>query len=716
MRGLIKRWPVRRRHATRSAVGLVLAAAGSLASAAPAHRPAAERLIIQLQPSSVLSFRPEEAIGAGIDGSEAGGSAAQLSNFNVAQMKRAGLRPLTYRLRTELGEEVWHWNPAGQWSDPARRQGYWTSSDTLGGPIRLSWGYRLPRRGDTFDQANNKDYSRLTDGDRATFWKSDPYLDPGWLGDGVDHPQWVVVRLGQRRPTDAAVLDWAVPYAVDYEVQHWTGAAEDDGDGRWVTFPGGSITSGSGGSVRLRLSPKPVSTAFIRILLHRGSGTAPPGSTDWRDHAGFALREVSFGVVRPDGRFEDAVVHAPSHARQTVTHVSSTDPWHRESDRDRNLEQTGVDRIFASGLGFGLPVMMPAGLLYNTPENAAAELRYLAARRYPVRRVELGEEPDGQYASAADYGALYLAYADRLGGLLPGAEFGGPSLQSAFTDTWMQPEEPHAWDAWLVRYLRDRRRLSDVRFVSFEFYPFDDICGELGPKLIGEEALLRRAWQRLSADGWPQTTPRLISEYGFSAYSGRAESELPSALLMSGIVGQWLSLGGSGAYMFGYPPATPSNQHQPCAGYGNMMLFLADRHGQAVTPMPSFYAAGLLTSAWTAPGPNRVLPSTWEGGGEHAVAAFAIRRPDRRLSVLLINRSARRTDRLEFFTRDAAGSLAPLNGPAQISIYGPANYSWIDGGKQSHPGKDLPPTSFRASAGPLRISLPPYTIAVATVG
>ncbi len=171
------------------------------------------------------AFRPDEAMGAAIDGAQAGDIDRLLTRRNIAAMKGLGLRPLTYRLRTELGVQAWHWNPVGTWSDPAHRQGYWTSSAKPGKPIRLSWGYNLPRRGDTVDNANNVDYSRLTDGDRTTFWKSNPYLDPFVLHDGTAHPQWLVVRLDGARPVNAARIDWGAPYATRYEVQYWVGRA-----------------------------------------------------------------------------------------------------------------------------------------------------------------------------------------------------------------------------------------------------------------------------------------------------------------------------------------------------------------------------------------------------------------------------------------------------------------------------------------------------------
>ncbi|MBW8785451.1 MAG: discoidin domain-containing protein [Novosphingobium sp.] len=670
-------------------------------------------MILEQKPGPAQHFRPDEAIGAALDGTTRGGVNRILTRSNVTAMKRAGLRPLSYRLRTELGIEAWHWNPRGSWSDPTHRQGYWTSSAELGKPIELSWGYRLPRRGDTGDQANNDDYSRLTDGNRATFWKSNPYLDPIALRDGMEHPQWLVVRFEKPHPIDTAVIDWGSPFARRYEVQYWLGANEDDSAGRWITFPNGRVIAGIGGTAQLTLADRPVTTTHVRVLLEHASALAPRGSTDWRDRAGFAVREVSFGLRRGDGSVEDAVVHAPSRTRQTFAHVSSTDPWHRAIDRDLDLEQAGIDRIFASGLGFDLPIMLPTGLLYDTPENVEAELRYIARRQVKVSRIELGEEPDGQYASAADYGALYLDMVDRLRGILPNATFGGPSLQSAFTDTWMQPEAPRSWDGWLARYLQQRHRLADFGFVSFEFYPFDDICGDISAKLIQESALLENAWSRLQQDGWPVGVPRIISEYGFSAYSGRAEAEMPSALLMGDIVGRWLSLGGSAAYLFGYPPNAPANQHLPCAGYGNMMLFLADRAGQARQPMPSFFASRLLTQAWAQPGHGRhdVLAAVFEGSNQGDVTAYPVRRPDGRISVLLVNRSSSRSHQIGLYSKLQSPTAARVFGPVTIFNYGPQQYTWIDKGEDSHPTRDRPPDEQHIATGPVTIELPPFTMA-----
>src|SRR5215467_11417568 len=52
---------------------------------------------------AVNRFAPSHALGAGVDGHEKGTNDLQLSGENINAMISAGLKSLTYRLRTELG-------------------------------------------------------------------------------------------------------------------------------------------------------------------------------------------------------------------------------------------------------------------------------------------------------------------------------------------------------------------------------------------------------------------------------------------------------------------------------------------------------------------------------------------------------------------------------------------------------------------------------------
>jgi len=192
----------------------------------------ATKITVWFKPGHPLNrFVPSHAFGAAPDGHEQGEVDHMLSPKNIKEMLTAWLRPLSYRLRTELAVEAWHWNPQGTWSGRDRRQGYWTSrvSGKTGRSISLSYGYRLPRRGNTTDQANDDGYSRLDDGDPSSFWKSNPYLDQHFTKeDNSKLPQWVLIDLEKEKTVNAIQLNWAAPFARVYEVQYGSFAGVDD--------------------------------------------------------------------------------------------------------------------------------------------------------------------------------------------------------------------------------------------------------------------------------------------------------------------------------------------------------------------------------------------------------------------------------------------------------------------------------------------------------
>ncbi len=414
---------------------------------------------------------PTQALGAGVDGHEKGECARMFTDKNIAEMRSAGFGPLTYRLRTELAGEVWHWNPRGTWSDPVHQCGYWISEDSLAGPIDLSYGYRLPRRGNTIDQANDDGYSRVADGDEQSFWKSNPYLDSHFTGEPDDaHWQWVVIDLVAAKPVNSIRIHWAAPYAQQYRVEYWSGNdpmhLHADRKDEWRPFPNGAVNRGSGGDESVRLCAKALPVRFVRVVMSRSSQTSAQTSNDVRDRLGFAIREIELGNTSSREEFHDYIHHAPDRYRQTVIYVSSTDPWHRAEDVDCKVEQPGLDFILRSALTNGLPVLVPTGILYDTPENATAEISYLLKREYPIEGIELGEEPDGQWASPEDYAALYTQVARRLAALSPRVKLGGPSLQN-FDDqllTWPDGSGNRSWMNRFLSYIHSAGcHLSSIR-------------------------------------------------------------------------------------------------------------------------------------------------------------------------------------------------------------------------------------------------------------
>ena len=672
-------------------------------------------------------FTPAHALGAAVDGHDKGTIDLQLSAPNIQTMLSAGFKSLGYRLRTELANDAWHWNPEGKWSDANNRQGYWTSDNGSAQPIQLSYGYRLPRRGNTIDQANDDGYSRLDDGDRQSFWKSNPYLDRAFTAESnALHPQWVVIEFDQPEPVNAIRLAWAEPFATRYQIQY--GKFDDVSDialnppGMWQDFSHGVISDGHGGEVSLLLARSPIKTRWLRILMTESSQTpeSANASNDSRDRVGFALREVYAGVMNGKNEFRDRVRHRAGRRGQTIVHVSSTDPWHRESDLDKGVEQPGFDRIFQDGLTNGRAVLLPTGLLYDEPENAANEVRYLRERDYKFDQVELGEEPDGQYVTPEDFGALYLQWAAAIHRVDPNLKLGGPSFQE------IMPADPTsrirlANSAWLARfldYLKRHGRASDYAFFSFEWYPFDEVCEPSAPQLASAPGLLADALRDMEQRGLSHRIPWIISEYGYSAFATRAEISIEGALLNADIVGKFLTLGGDQAFLFGYTPGYVDRDF-PCTA-GNNMLFSMDDDGNIKHRFATYFGARLLTQEWLQPGDgfHEIYPATsniHNSEGEELITAYAVHRPDGLWSVLLINKDPRRAYETRLVFRNAVDATRGFHGRLDTFQYSSKQY--VLGGtltnpfplKANEPETRIIQTRF---PGPTQITLPPYSLTV----
>ncbi|MFO1372237.1 MAG: discoidin domain-containing protein [Candidatus Competibacteraceae bacterium] len=718
-------------HCSHPVIAILLAATVCAGPALGYGAAEPANVTIDLRAGPIRTFIPATTLGATVDGHSRGDADAIYRPATVRAMRSVGLRPISYRLRTELGIEAWHWNSRGRWSDSKHAQGYWTSDDRLGPPILASYGYRLPRRGNTIDQAENNGYSRLADGDSDTFWKSNPYLDRRYTGeDNSRHPQWLIADLGTRTPVNALRIAWGIPYAVRYTVQYWEGEdPRDPGEypeGYWQTFPEGAVTQGHGSDDTLRLTQDPVPVRFLRILLEEPSATAPPGAKDPRDALGYAVREVYIGTLDSAGQLQDVVRHATTRDGQTRFFVSSTDPWHHAADLDPEVEQPGIDRIFASGLTHGLPMLVPAGVLYDTPENAAALLRYLRRRGYPVPRIEIGEEPDGQYVAPEDYGALYLQVVDALRAVDPAIVLGGPSFQSfqllvndpmmAWSGTAVAPNR--TWLNRLLTYLQERGRAADLGFLSFEWYPFDDVCAPPMANLLRAPALLSAAVANLYTQGLSRDMPLLITEYGYSAFSTQTEVDLPGALFNAETVGTFLKLGGDTAYLYGIEP-TPLYKEADCDTWGNNTLFLSDDQRRILARTATYHGAKLLTHHWLGNPtlPHKLYPAHVEFSAPEGVAplsAYAVQRPDGRWAVLLVNKDPEREWAVALrVAGPKSDSAVPLQGPGDLYQFSTAQYRWQANGDKGRPLYSRPPkhTALREHT-PLSVQVPPWSLTV----
>ena len=481
----------------------------------------------------------------------------------------------------------------------------------------------------------------------------------------------------------------------------------------WRLFPKGEVNHGSGGDEYVRLSGEARSVRFLRILMSQSSRRTGQPSNDIRDRLGFAIREINAGRIDGNGRFHDYVRHMPNRHKQTVIYVSSTDPWHRAEDIDYKIEQPGLDFILTSELTDHLPVLVPVGVLYDIPENATAEIKYLLKRQYPLEGIELGEEPDGQWTLPEDYAALYAAVAHRLSGLSPNLKLGGPSLQNFESQllTWPDVSGNRSWMNRFLNYVHAAKCRFD--FFSFEFYPFDDICADAAPQLLETPKRLRAMMTSLRADGIPTAIPWLMTEFGYSVFAGRHEVDVEGALFNADTVGTFLTLGGSKVYQYGYEPNYLADELK--CSWGNLMMLQMNPNGDQLDRLSGYYAAQVITKEWMQPTnkAHALFPASIEQHGSRSalsVSIYALRRPDKQWAILAINKDPRRLARLELNFK-LAGKPVTFAGEVDVIQFSRQQYAWHDDAQNGHPIRSMPPAHFTQKASSF-YDLPPYSLTV----
>ena len=207
----------------------------------------AQTVRVDATPAHALAFDPDRAMGSSMDILPAKDFETVYSEPIIKESLSAGWGPITYRQNTELTIDAWHWNPNGKWSDAKNQSGYFVGSAEPGDLLRQSFGYKLPHRGSTHSDAGQNEYSRITDGDGASYWKSNPYLAEKFTGEADTlHPQWVVMDFATQQDISAIEIAWANPYATKYVVEYWDGkgdAVSAQHSGKWIKFPRAALAA-----------------------------------------------------------------------------------------------------------------------------------------------------------------------------------------------------------------------------------------------------------------------------------------------------------------------------------------------------------------------------------------------------------------------------------------------------------------------------------------
>ena len=156
-------------------------------------------------------------------------------------------------------------------------------------------------------------------------------------------------------------------------------------------------------------------------------------------------------------------------------------------------------------------------------------------------------------------------------------------------------------------YLKSRGREGDFRFFTFEWYPFDDCCGDASLQLAVHPRIFDEVLAGLRGDGLPRDLPWMITEYGYSAFACRAEVDIEGALLNAEIVGLALQQGAARVFLYGLEPSELMDELK-CNSWGNNALFVADDQWRMRAPTATYHAARMINLDW--PGVAHRSPST----------------------------------------------------------------------------------------------------------
>jgi len=647
-----------------------------------------QNIVVDAAPShAVNSFSPPRALGGAIDRLRGGATKEEnekhterlLTDPVLKELLGAGWGTVTYRQNTELMIEAWHWNSRGTWSNAAKQEGYFTgSAEPTGEQIQHSWAYPLPHRGATLGDGNG--WSRLTDGDLKSYWKSNPYLTQTYTGDNDSlHPQWVMIDLGAKVDVNAMRIAWADPYARRYYVQYWTGEHEPFYDGinkgSWQTFPMGTIANARGGTPTLKLVSWKIPVRYLRIWMTESSNTCDThGPGDRRNCVGYAINELYIGTISDAGEFHDIVKHLPSR-QQTITWPSSVDPWHAASDLDYGRgDQIGLDFFYHCGVTRGLPAMVPIAILYTIPEDAANEIAYLYKRKYPISWIEMGEEADGQRVLPEDYATLYIQFAKAIHQLVPEAPLGGPAFEGTpgDVDSWADGNGRVSFLGRFVDYLKARDHLPDFRFFSFEHYPCqgNPKCRDWN-SLYWEPAYVNHVIQAWKDNGLPPGTPFFMTE-GNDLGEGN-QGTVKSALWLADYVGSMMTAGAAGTYYFHYIASGGG-------GGGGGFLPIDDQNRVRYYP-PQYLATQVITKEWVQPVDEfhklfKVSSDIKDPAGNILVTAYALERPDGQWSVMLVNKDQDNSHSVNLSFAGDSGRIRHFEGAVDRVVFGAAEYVW----------------------------------------
>ncbi|MBN1576895.1 MAG: hypothetical protein JW913_10100 [Chitinispirillaceae bacterium] len=390
------------------------------------------------------------------------------NNANVYSRIQKGLAQSNYRLfRFPNGtlSNGYHWNGTGAYTADS----VWVCDSQSYSPGFMSMTIR---RGTSVSNWGFNSCSNITDGDTATWWRSDDLIS--------ESLPYCYLALSKASVVDSVVILWGERYAVDFDIDFFTktdcpypgpfGYPDDLWENQQTITdndrPLSSITV-SGGE----------STQYVRILVKKFKDTEK--SVEVKEVYLFSQDiQVSNNVKAFNGGGPDnqtSVIAMPTFIGNTAR--PGTAGW-------KSWDFEAFMAYVQSFPDSSVPVIC-VNYGTGTPEEAAAWVFYAnIVKKYNIRFWEIGNEPDGAWedggpVTARMYAEKFLLFSKAMKKIDPSIKVFGPLLSNA----WFDAENSGLYDgkSWMKAFIDivGREEKADGRNycdgIDFHSYPYWDL-------------------------------------------------------------------------------------------------------------------------------------------------------------------------------------------------------------------------------------------------
>jgi len=484
----------------------------------------------------------------------------------------------------------YHWNGRGAFDST----GIWHPDTTADSTGFLSTNLYC---GTTSSNWGTTRYSRVTDGDTATFWWSDPLI--------TKSSPYIYLSWPDAQKIDSVRILWGERYSRNFEVQVWDGPVSPPGphqmnESKWITIY--TDTAGSGTVTAFACSTR--TTHALRVISYRGS-----------DGSDVQIREI---FVYSEGT--RVTSNTPKQASQTPAYALSTHPG-CEPDQQYLWD---FERFMAYLDTLGYPAVPVICVNYGTgtPEEAAAWVHFANnVKKFNIRYWQIGNEMDGQWeiggpVNAYTYAEKYILFVKAMKAVDPDIKILGPVVSSP--DRISGEYDGKSWLESVLYKVGEAEKkdsctyIDGIDFHSYPYWPVSEF--DLQDMALASDFVFNHSDSMLA---WinrylynPESTLVMFSEYNASVIMSSALKQP-----INGIVNANLNAGL--AQKFGYRAMSVIWDSWERGAYGadntHGSLSLFNEGGAAFkpswnyAPSSAFWGNFMVTCLWLDPDKENYL-------------------------------------------------------------------------------------------------------------